>query len=233
MQMHKGMNPSLRASHRSRFEPMQPHVTPPALNRLAKGGARRRTALLPVCSASDAGGAQWEVPDVEKRKTMNNVLLAGVALPTASLAGPFLKFLYPPGGGGENKPQAARDILGADIKAAEWLKAHPQPGARDLTQGLKGDPTYLITSPDGASLMSYGLNAVCTHLGCVVPWVPAENQFICPCHNSHYNNEGKVLRGPAPLPLALAHVDVGDNGTVYFSPWTETDFRSNSDPWWA
>ena len=40
---------------------------------------------------------------------------------------------------------------------------------------------------------------VCTHLGCVVPWNSAENKFICPCHGSQYNNQGKVVRGPAPL----------------------------------
>jgi hypothetical protein len=27
----------------------------------------------------------------------------------------------------------------------------------------------------------------------------AENKFKCPCHGSQYNDEGKVIRGPAPL----------------------------------
>ena len=29
--------------------------------------------------------------------------------------------------------------------------------------------------------------------------VQTENKFKCPCHGSQYNNEGKVVRGPAPL----------------------------------
>jgi len=83
----------------------------------------------------------------------------------------------------------------------------------------QGDATYLIVKDDG-TLTDYGLNAVCTHLGCVVPWnkasgaaqcmqpagllsdaafAQAENKFKCPCHGSQYNNEGKVIRGPAPL----------------------------------
>ena len=33
----------------------------------------------------------------------------------------------------------------------------------------QGDPTYLVVKPDG-KLENYGINAVCTHLGCVVPW---------------------------------------------------------------
>ena len=34
------------------------------------------------------------------------------------------------------------------------------------------------------------------------------------------------LRGPAPL--ALAHCDTDETGKILFSPWTDTDFRTNS-----
>lgn len=111
-----------------------------------------------------------------------------------------------------------------------------------LTLRAQGDATYLIVKDDG-TLADYGLNAVCTHLGCVVPWNKAENKFKCPCHGSQYNAEGKVIRGPAPLvragyrsrclmsaspppqSLALAHLTIAEDDTVLFSPWTETDFR--------
>lgn len=63
---------------------------------------------------------------------------------------------------------------------------------------LQGDPTYLVVEAD-KTLATYGINAVCTHLGCVVPFNTAENKFLCPCHGSQYNNQGKVVRGPAPL----------------------------------
>lgn len=33
----------------------------------------------------------------------------------------------------------------------------------------QGDPTYLVVNKEG-QLENYGVNAVCTHLGCVVPW---------------------------------------------------------------
>merc|ERR1712194_708542 len=50
-----------------------------------------------------------------------------------------------------------------------------------------------------------GINAVCTHLGCVVPWNRAANKYICPRHGSQYDFTGKVIRGPAPLSLAKKH----------------------------
>lgn len=41
-------------------------------------------------------------------------------------------------------------------------------------------------------VQDYGIVAVCTHLGCVVPWNKAENKFMCPCHGSQYDFTGKV-----------------------------------------
>ena len=80
-------------------------------------------------------------------------------------------------------------------------------------------------------LTNYSFFAVCTHLGCVVPWSAANNKFMCPCHGSQYAPTGAVVRGPAPLPLALAHCDDVD-GKITFSPWTEDDFRTGGKGWW-
>ena len=41
----------------------------------------------------------------------------------------------------------------------------------------------------------------------------------------------QVVRGPAPLSLALAQRKTVD-GTVVLSAWTETDFRDGQPPWW-
>lgn len=96
----------------------------------------------------------------------------------------------------------------------------------------QGDATYLIVNGD-LTIEKYGLNAVCTHLGCVVPWNNAENKFMCPCHGSQYNAQGKKVRGPAPLSLALAHTNVDpDTEVVTLTTWTETDFRTGEAPWW-
>jgi len=166
---------------------------------------------------------------MNKRNVMNLLLAGGVALPVGGLAVPYALFFVPASSGGGGGGIAAKDALGNDIKLESWLKTHPK-GDHSLAQGLKGDPTYLIVNESG--IENFGVNAVCTHLGCVVPWVGAENKFKCPCHGSQYNSQGKVVRGPAPLSLALAHADVDASGTVIFSPWTETDFRTGEEPWW-
>ncbi|QYO63883.1 cytochrome b6-f complex iron-sulfur subunit [Leptolyngbya sp. 7M] len=172
-----------------------------------------------------------DVPDLGRRQFMNLLMVGSGAVTVLGALYPVVKYFIPPSSGGTGGGVIAKDALGNDIVASEFLASHA-PGERVLAQGLKGDPTYIVVESADA-IADYGLNAVCTHLGCVVPWNANENKFICPCHGSQYNSQGKVVRGPAPLSLALVHASVADNGKIAFSAWTETDFRTGDDPWWA
>jgi len=42
---------------------------------------------------------------------------------------------------------------------------------------------------------------ICPHLGCRYQWHPERKLFICPCHHSMFDINGKVVSGPAPRPL--------------------------------
>jgi cytochrome b6-f complex iron-sulfur subunit len=171
-----------------------------------------------------------DVPNLGRRQFMN-LLTFGAATGTA-LGGlyPVIRYFLPPSSGGAGGGVTAKNELGNDVKVSEFLQAHSA-NDRVLVQGLKGDPTYLVVTEDG-SLEKYGINSVCTHLGCVVPWNASENKFKCPCHGSQYDATGKVVRGPAPLSLALSHADVSESDTVVLTPWSETDFRTGEKPWW-
>lgn len=52
------------------------------------------------------------------------------------------------------------------------------------------------------------LSALCTHLGCLVAWRESENHFACPCHTGFYDDQGKVISGPPPRPLARLETKV-------------------------
>jgi menaquinol-cytochrome c reductase iron-sulfur subunit len=41
----------------------------------------------------------------------------------------------------------------------------------------------------------------CTHLGCAYHWEEGKDEFLCPCHNSIFGIDGRVISGPAPRPL--------------------------------
>jgi len=169
------------------------------------------------------------VPDMGRRNMMNALLLGSVAGPLLVLPAVLISFLVPAKSGGGGGGIVAKDALGNDVKVDDWIKAKG-PGDRSLVQGLKGDATYLIVNDD-KTLEKFGVNAVCTHLGCVVPWNKSANKFCCPCHGSQYDKNGKVVRGPAPLSLALAKRGESD-GKVTLATWSETDFRTGEKPWW-
>lgn len=172
-----------------------------------------------------------DVPDMGRRQFMNLLTFGAVTGTALGALYPVVKYFIPPSSGGSGGGVTAKDALGNDIIVSSFLASHAA-GERALAQGLKGDPTYVVIEGDG-EIANYGLNAVCTHLGCVVPWNASENKFICPCHGSQYNSEGKVVRGPAPLSLALVHANVTEDDKISFTNWSETDFRTGEDPWWS
>jgi len=64
---------------------------------------------------------------------------------------------------------------------------------------------YLVRLEDGGFL---ALSCKCTHLGCTVPWVEKEKEFICPCHASTFDMKGSVINGPASRPLDLFPITI-------------------------
>jgi cytochrome b6-f complex iron-sulfur subunit len=66
---------------------------------------------------------------------------------------------------------------------------------------------YLVRMPDGGFLALY---RKCTHLGCAVPWNPAEGRFVCPCHASAFEMDGQVVNPPAPRPLDRFAITIVD-----------------------
>ena len=46
----------------------------------------------------------------------------------------------------------------------------------------------------------FAMSAICTHKGCKVQ-LQDDKSFICKCHNSHFDADGKVTKGPATKDL--------------------------------
>jgi menaquinol-cytochrome c reductase iron-sulfur subunit len=61
-------------------------------------------------------------------------------------------------------------------------------------------PVYVTKDAKGRLIV---LSAVCTHLGCTLPWVEKEKKFICPCHLGMFAQDGKLLGGPPPREMDL------------------------------
>jgi cytochrome b6-f complex iron-sulfur subunit len=75
----------------------------------------------------------------------------------------------------------------------------------------QGIPVILIHTETGFS----AFNATCTHLGCLVKWVPKEKIFFCPCHAGKYDRQGNVIAGPPPEPLHKVRIKVKEDSIIF------------------
>lgn len=57
---------------------------------------------------------------------------------------------------------------------------------------LGSDNKYVVQYTDGTTKV---LSRECPHAGCDVDYKNGE--FVCPCHGSKFDSEGKVIQGPA------------------------------------
>ena len=72
---------------------------------------------------------------------------------------------------------------------------------------FKNGQFYLVRYADGGFL---ALSLICTHLGCSISWNSKEDQFVCPCHASAFDNKGNVMSPPAPRALDTYKVIIED-----------------------
>ncbi len=134
----------------------------------------------------------------DSRRRFLGLCLGGITTALAATAlWPIWRYLAPQGGPGKaEKKEVARDQV-------------PVGGAHFFT--YHGHPAVLIQEKVGEFI---ALSAVCTHLGCIVKWLPDKGEFLCPCHGGRYSPSGKVLGGPPPSPLEAYPVTVQDNKIV-------------------
>ena len=130
-----------------------------------------------------------------QRRTFLGLMLGGVGLVvSAAAAWPVWRFLAPRSGDGQLE---AIGIARADVPldSAHFFSFH-------------GMPAVVLQATPGQFA---AFSAVCTHLGCVIKWVPEKGEFLCPCHAGRFSVEGTVLGGPPPEPLEILPVSLVDD----------------------
>ncbi len=129
-----------------------------------------------------------------RRKFLGTCLGGIIAALAAAVLWPLWRYLAPDKGPGTSeKAKITRNLL-------------PVGGAHFFT--FRGHPAVVLQRKAGEFI---ALSAVCTHLGCIVKWMPDKGEFLCPCHGGLYSPTGEVLGGPPPKPLESYPVSVQDN----------------------
>ncbi|MFA5535704.1 MAG: Rieske 2Fe-2S domain-containing protein [Bacillota bacterium] len=97
--------------------------------------------------------------------------------------------------------------LGGAIDAPRALKPQPPRMAVAKEDNISSKPFDFVYDGFPAILFKKdgkyrAFSRVCTHLGCIVAWDDKKRQFECPCHGGIFDEDGNVLHGPPPKPLA-------------------------------
>ncbi len=130
-----------------------------------------------------------------RRKFLTGILGALGAAIAGLTVYPVFKYLSPQAtAGGKGRVTIPKNQVGVD--QAHFFQ-------------FQGHPAVVLQKSPGVYI---ALSAVCTHLGCIVQWVPKKDEFLCPCHGGRYTIDGKVIAGPPPKPLPSIPVAMsGDN----------------------
>jgi glycine/D-amino acid oxidase-like deaminating enzyme/nitrite reductase/ring-hydroxylating ferredoxin subunit len=104
----------------------------------------------------------------------------------------------------------AKENLNVAAKYAEWLTGGEMDSPEQIPVGegavLRSGASKVAAYRDPAGAL-HTCSAVCTHLGCMVAWNPAEKSWDCPCHGSRFDAYGKVIGGPAVTDLKRLEPD--------------------------
>lgn len=145
---------------------------------------------------ADEEKAQDAARDEGNKLTRRDVLRLGmygmIGVFTAQLGGGMLAMFWPSKVTG----------FGGTVDAGP-ISEYPPNTLKKIREGK----FYLSRLENGNVMALYWK---CTHLGCTVPWAPAEDKFHCPCHGSIYERTGQNIAGPAPRPLDYMQVTIQD-----------------------
>lgn len=75
----------------------------------------------------------------------------------------------------------------------------------------KVNDVIVFRDPNTSELVA--LSSLCPHKGCVVKWDKDEQNLACPCHDSFFEINGSVIKGPANQPLDVYQVKE-EGGTI-------------------
>jgi len=128
--------------------------------------------------------------------------LAGTAY-AAAIAYPVYRFLASP----IEQASANAAVTEVSLKNAQKMAS-----GSVLMFKFGTAPAMLIHHKDGTCV---ALGAVCTHLGCTVQYLPADNRIHCFCHGGEYDpSTGANIGGPPPKPLKRFVVTITDEAAV-------------------
>ncbi len=121
-------------------------------------------------------------------------------------------------------------LLGLALVGITWMtgrflsgsQARPEPEPANFGPP-DGRPVGSVTQSGRLVLLRdqagfWVVQAVCPHLGCQPAFDENRRMFVCPCHGSRFDAEGRLLAGPATSGLSLAALRLDSQGCLIAHP---------------
>src|ERR1044071_6346986 len=144
-------------------------------------------------------------PASERRNFLTKaaaIVIGGAIAAVAPIAGLFVAFdpLRRKSEGGGAVLVAALGALPEDGTPRKFPVLATKVDAWNRSPNVPVGAVYLSKLKDGSVR---ALNCVCPHAGCPVNYLPGQNHYHCPCHNSSFATDGKILDPKSPSLRAL------------------------------
>jgi cytochrome b6-f complex iron-sulfur subunit len=152
--------------------------------------------------AEAAVGVDAKSGGISRREFLYYIWGASIALYLAQFAGLMVWFLIPRFREGEFGGAFVLPVTG--IPGVNQPPNNYPDGRFWLVNLNSNDPNDLFELAPDEDAPIVGVAAiykVCTHLGCIYSWTPANNRYECPCHGSKYRLDGRRIESPAPRTL--------------------------------
>lgn len=165
---------------------------------------------MAVEKPSPSGDNEKKREKINRREFLNFAWLASLGFLTLSVAGVSYLFAMP------------RFKAGEFGGVFPYGKVGDLPAVDDPPQNFPDVKLWMSASPEGVT----AIYKVCTHLGCLYSWSDQADRFVCPCHGSQFERDGKFITGPAPRSLDRFPIQVVKDGQVI----AETNDRGDPLP---
>lgn len=114
-------------------------------------------------------------------------------------------YLWPP-----RKPLKQKMRVEGWIPVAHAREVPPESSRQFVYGNIPG-----VIMNDRGELRAYSL--ICSHLGCVINWLPDMKVFSCPCHGGEFNSSGAAIGRPPEDPLNQFSVRIREK-KIYVRP---------------
>lgn len=134
-----------------------------------------------------------------RRRVLDYLLATGVGATVVAIVYPVIRFMIPP-----------RTIEATQNSVVAGKVGELKPNSGKIFKfGTK--PGLLVLTESGEFR---AFSAICTHLDCIVQFLPEEKHIWCACHNGHYDLKGRNISGPPPRPLEEYVVNIRGDDVV-------------------